>query len=200
MGVKYVTICHNFQVNSLQRCVSAVFSPPSGHHLLPVPLRKMHPVRIQRTPCTIWRGVQEAPIGSRICHTIGRISGKHACRLSFLGAQATVFHRVNCSRCVTQACSVLHINLGAGWQEQQMAAKFVAVCQYFHPFTHISPLSGRRFQRWKLHWIHVTNAHHPAPAMWREVHGAANASWHYVMPAWTILTAYRASLLRSIRL
>ena len=89
-------------------------------------------------------------------------------------------------------------NLGARWQERQMAAKFVAVCQYFHPFTHISPLSGRRFLRFRLHWIHVTNAHHPAPAMWRELHGATNASWHYVMPALTVLAAYRAYFLRSI--
>jgi hypothetical protein len=79
-----------------------------------------------------------------------------------------------------------------------MAAKFVAACQYFHPFTRISPLSGRRFFRFKLHWIHVTNAHHPAPAMWRELHGAANASWHYVMPALTVLAAHRAYFLRSI--
>jgi hypothetical protein len=76
--------------------------------------------------------------------TIYRISGKHACRLTFLGAQATIFHPANCSECVAQARSVLQINVGARWQERQMAAKFVAVCQYFHTFTHISPLSGRR--------------------------------------------------------
>ena len=80
-----------------------------------------------------------------------------------------------------------------------MVAKFATVCRYFHPFTHISPLSGRRFWRCKLHWIHVTNVHHPAPAMWRDLHGAVNASWHYVMPALTVLAAYRTCFLRSMR-
>ena len=131
--------------------------------------------------------------------TICRISGKHACRLTFLGAHATISSPKSCSECVAQMRSVLHTNLGARWQEQQMAAKFIAVCQYFHPFTRISPLSGRHFRRFKLHWIHVTNAHHPAPAMWRELHGAANVSWHYVMPALTVLAPYRAYFLRSIR-
>jgi hypothetical protein len=95
--------------------------------------------------------------------------------------------------------SDLNINSGARWQERQTTAEFVAVCQYFHPFTRISPLSGRRFWRSKLHRVHVTNAHHPAPGMWRELHGAANASWHYVMPALTVLAPYRACFLRSIR-
>jgi hypothetical protein len=77
--------------------------------------------------------------------TICRISGKLARRLTFFGAQAAISTPENCSECLAQMRSVLHIVLGARWQERQMAAKFVAVCQYFHPFTHISPLSGRRF-------------------------------------------------------
>ena len=83
--------------------------------------------------------------------TICRISGKHACRLGFLGAQATIFCRVNCIRFYTEMLSVLRTSLGARRQERQMAAKFATVCQHFHQSTHISPLSGRCIERFKLH-------------------------------------------------